>query len=234
PAVLAATMSAHSGAMNSLAASTTHDIYLPISGRRADDPRTLRMAKMFTLFWGVILLVAALLYRQQGTPVVVIALSIASFTYGALLGGFFLGMLWSRAAQRDRSEEHTSELQSLAYLVCRLLLERCHSSRDLHSFPTRRSSDLLRMAKMFTLFWGVILLVAALLYRQQGTPVVVIALSIASFTYGALLGGFFLGMLWSRAAQRDAISGMAVGIVVMSFIVFAKQMMAIFPGMTAP
>src|SRR5687767_15702426 len=28
------------------------------------------------------------------------------------------------AAQGDRSEEHTSELQSLAYLVCRLLLEK--------------------------------------------------------------------------------------------------------------
>jgi SSS family solute:Na+ symporter len=100
-AVLAATMSAHSGAMNSLAASTTHDIYLPLSGRRADDPRTLRMAKMFTLFWGAALLIIALLYKQQGTPVVVVALSIASFTYGALLGGFFLGMLWRRAIQRD-------------------------------------------------------------------------------------------------------------------------------------
>src|SRR2546425_5488913 len=29
-----------------------------------------------------------------------------------------------RGAQRGRSEEHTSELQSLAYLVCRLLLEK--------------------------------------------------------------------------------------------------------------
>src|SRR3989441_7435432 len=28
------------------------------------------------------------------------------------------------AAARERSEEHTSELQSLAYLVCRLLLEK--------------------------------------------------------------------------------------------------------------
>jgi Na+/proline symporter len=100
-AVLAATMSAHSGAMNSLAASTTHDIYLPLSGRRADDPRTLKMAKLFTLFWGSALLIIALMYKQQGTPVVVIALSIASFTYGALLGGFFLGMLWRRAIQRD-------------------------------------------------------------------------------------------------------------------------------------
>src|SRR2546423_2691191 len=29
-----------------------------------------------------------------------------------------------RAARHRRSEEHTSELQSLAYLVCRLLLEK--------------------------------------------------------------------------------------------------------------
>src|ERR1035441_1007116 len=41
-----------------------------------------------------------------------------------------------------RSEEHTSELQSLRHLVCRLLLERCGDHRDLPSFPTRRSSDL--------------------------------------------------------------------------------------------
>src|SRR5947209_8566184 len=41
-----------------------------------------------------------------------------------------------------RSEEHTSELQSRQYLVCRLLLERSSYHRALHSFPTRRSSDL--------------------------------------------------------------------------------------------
>src|SRR5579885_1719227 len=43
---------------------------------------------------------------------------------------------------RDRSEEHTSELQSRFDLVCRLLLELSGHHRDLHSFPTRRSSDL--------------------------------------------------------------------------------------------
>src|SRR6266404_4731909 len=32
---------------------------------------------------------------------------------------------------RDRSEEHTSELQSLAYLVCRLLLEKKSFSASL-------------------------------------------------------------------------------------------------------
>jgi solute:Na+ symporter, SSS family len=100
-AILAASMSTLSGSINSLAAATTHDIYLPLTGRSADDPKTLRMAKIFSLAWGIGLLIAALLYKQQGTPVVVVALSIASFTYGALLGGFFLGILWRRAIQRD-------------------------------------------------------------------------------------------------------------------------------------
>src|SRR2546425_5812457 len=34
-----------------------------------------------------------------------------------------------RRGKRDRSEEHTSELQSLAYLVCRLLLEKKKNNR---------------------------------------------------------------------------------------------------------
>src|SRR2546425_12626961 len=33
-------------------------------------------------------------------------------------------MFWGRSVNATRSEEHTSELQSLAYLVCRLLLEK--------------------------------------------------------------------------------------------------------------
>src|SRR2546425_2026357 len=32
--------------------------------------------------------------------------------------------IWNDGRYKDRSEEHTSELQSLAYLVCRLLLEK--------------------------------------------------------------------------------------------------------------
>jgi SSS family transporter len=100
-AILAATMSAHSGAINSLAAATIHDIYLPLTRRDSNDARTLRVARLASLAWGIVLLVIALLYREQGTPVVIVALAIASFTYGALLGGFALGILWPRALQRD-------------------------------------------------------------------------------------------------------------------------------------
>ena len=100
-AILAATMSTHSGAINSLAAATTHDLYLPLTGGNADDPSAFRAARLFALAWGVVLTGGAMLFPEGRTPVVVIALSIASFTYGALLGGFFLGIFNKRAIQRD-------------------------------------------------------------------------------------------------------------------------------------
>jgi SSS family transporter len=100
-AILAAAMSTVSGSLNSLSAATTHDIYVPLTGRTIDDNQMLAIGKRFTLVWAIILIGGALLYRQQGTPVVVIALSIASFTYGGLLGGFFLALLWKRARQKD-------------------------------------------------------------------------------------------------------------------------------------
>src|SRR2546425_8100235 len=42
------------------------------------------------------------------------------------------------AVRMNRSEEHTSELQSLAYLVCRLLLEKKkqHNARVVHALIT--------------------------------------------------------------------------------------------------
>ena len=116
-AILAATMSTHSGAINSLAASTTHDLYLPITRRSADDPAVLRAGKRFTLAWGVVLTAGALLYRQQGTPVVAVALTIASFTYGGLLGGFFLGLWWRRAEQRDAIIGMAVGIAAMAFVV---------------------------------------------------------------------------------------------------------------------
>jgi SSS family transporter len=101
-AIIAATMSTHSAAINSLAAASTHDIYLPLTHRSADSPAAYRAGKIFALVWGVVLTGGALLFpREQGTPVVVVALGIASFTYGGLLGVFFLGNFWKRARQRD-------------------------------------------------------------------------------------------------------------------------------------
>src|SRR2546425_5896973 len=40
------------------------------------------------------------------------------------LSGALVLTIWEMGSSVSRSEEHTSELQSLAYLVCRLLLEK--------------------------------------------------------------------------------------------------------------
>jgi SSS family transporter len=117
-AIVAATMSTHSGAINSLAAATTHDIYLPLTGRSPDDPRTLKVGRLFALGWGTALTLGALLFPQDTkTPVVVVALGIASFTYGGLLGGFFLGILWRRAIQRDALLGMSLAIATMAFIV---------------------------------------------------------------------------------------------------------------------
>jgi SSS family solute:Na+ symporter len=100
--ILAAAMSTVASSLNSLASATTHDIYAPLA-KQTDDVHLMKMGKRFTLLWGVILIGGAMLFQfaQQGTPVVVIALEIASFTYGGLLGGFLLGVISRRADQTD-------------------------------------------------------------------------------------------------------------------------------------
>src|SRR5437016_7927845 len=44
-----------------------------------------------------------------------------------------------RAGHRDRSEEHTSELQSLTNLVCRLLLEKKKKNKIMKSNTTHQN-----------------------------------------------------------------------------------------------
>lgn len=98
--VLAAAMGSTASALNSLASSTTHDYYAPLANRVGDDVHLLRVGRLFTLGWAVLLVGGALLFRSRDTPVVVVALSIASLTYGALLGAFVLAR-FSRVRERD-------------------------------------------------------------------------------------------------------------------------------------
>lgn len=102
-AILAAAMSTVAGSLNSLASATTHDLYAPMAHRIGDERHLLHAGRAFTLVWAVILISGAILFQAvaAGTPIVVIALQIASFTYGGLLGGFLLGTLFRGPDQRD-------------------------------------------------------------------------------------------------------------------------------------
>jgi SSS family transporter len=103
-AVLAASMATHSSAISALASSITHDFYAGWTGKR-DPTHLLRVGRAWTLVWGVLITVVALLFHLIAgggqTPVVVFALSIASITYGGLLGAYLLAGGPSRVEGRD-------------------------------------------------------------------------------------------------------------------------------------
>ena len=98
--ILAAAMSSHASAVNSLASASTHDFYAPLTGRE-DPAHLLRVGRWLTLVWTAILVAGAIAFRDQNTPVVQLALSVASLTYGSLLGTYILGGAWPRARQID-------------------------------------------------------------------------------------------------------------------------------------
>lgn len=99
--ILAAAMSTISSSLNSLSTSTVSDLYQRFTKRPLSDDSVLRHAKLWTLIWAGVFVVFASVFTTTEQPVVELGLSIASYTYGALLGAFFLGMLVKRARQAD-------------------------------------------------------------------------------------------------------------------------------------
>lgn len=99
--LFAAAMSTLAGSMTSLASSTMNDLFIPFFGKNLDDNKQLRISRLFTIFWAGMLVIAAILFMESSRAVVEIALSIASFTYGGLLGTFLLGILNKKAKQED-------------------------------------------------------------------------------------------------------------------------------------
>jgi SSS family transporter len=98
--LLAAAMSTLASSLNSLASATTHDFYAPITGRH-EKTYLLKVGRWSTVAWAAILAAIALSFRSTDTPVVELALSIASITYGALLGTYILGGVVRGARQLD-------------------------------------------------------------------------------------------------------------------------------------
>lgn len=124
-AILAAAMSTLASAINSLASSTFYDLKL-IKIKGIDNPEAsgLRLSRLFSLFWGIIILISALFfaYLQLNSPgkrpaVVELGLGIASYTYGGLLGLFFLGLLCRKAGKRGAYLGFFTGLGALLFLV---------------------------------------------------------------------------------------------------------------------
>jgi Na+/proline symporter len=100
-ALLAAAMSTLAGSMSSLSSSLMMDLYLPLTKKELNDQQKLRISRMFTIVFGFLLVFSAFFFKESSQAVVEIALSIASFTYGGLLGTFLLGILFKKSKQED-------------------------------------------------------------------------------------------------------------------------------------
>jgi solute:Na+ symporter, SSS family len=105
--LFAAAMSTLAGSISSLSSSTMLDLYNPFKPNR-NKANDLKVSRMFTVMWAILLIFAALFFMNSPQTVVELALSIASFTYGGLLGTFMLGLFVKEAKQEDALAAFTS------------------------------------------------------------------------------------------------------------------------------
>lgn len=121
--LFAAAMSSLSSSLNSLASSTTLDLYKPYFGRDNTAAEDLRISRIITMIWAVILTGSAFFFAylqlQEGErpAVVELGLGIASYTYGGLLGAFLLGRLFSKPDKTDAMIGFFVGLVSLLFMV---------------------------------------------------------------------------------------------------------------------
>ncbi len=99
--LMAAALSTLAGSMSSMASSSMLDLYGPLTGGRLSPRRELRVSRIMTAAAALALIGAAVFFMNTSQTVVELALSIASFTYGGLLGTFLLGVLFKRPTQED-------------------------------------------------------------------------------------------------------------------------------------
>src|SRR5436305_9617923 len=97
-AILAAAMSNLSAALNSLSSSAIMDFYARLRPH-TDEKTKLRLSRLATLAWALVLFGLALIALHKVGRVVEVGLQIASVTYGALLGVSRLGTLTRQANQ---------------------------------------------------------------------------------------------------------------------------------------
>ncbi len=115
--LFAAAMSTLAGSMSSLASSTVHDLYIPFLGKDIDEAKKLKVSRVFTVLWAVMLIFAALFFMNTSRAVVELALSIASFTYGGLLGTFLLGVLNKKAKEKEALSGFTVGILTMIVVI---------------------------------------------------------------------------------------------------------------------
>jgi Na+/proline symporter len=115
--ILAAALSSSLGA---LASSTVTDVYQNVVRRKLTEADIFKQGRIWTVVWAGLLIVCAGLFAtltRRGNPIVEQGLSIAGFTYGALLGAFFLGLVFKAARQTDAIVAFVTTVVLMTFII---------------------------------------------------------------------------------------------------------------------
>lgn len=115
--ILGAAMGSLSSALNSMSNSTVSDIIESFSAKRPSETTMLGLARIMTIVWAVPMAAFACGFSTTTGNGYLTALTIAGYTYGALLGAFLLGRLVPRANQLDAVVAFVATLVVMALIV---------------------------------------------------------------------------------------------------------------------
>ena len=116
-AILAAAMSTLSGSISAISSATVMDILVPLRRTAWTDLESLRWSRRISFGWSVLLVCVASLFIGTPKAVIEIALSIASFTYGGLLGVFLLGILTKRTRETSALVGFFAGIAGMAVII---------------------------------------------------------------------------------------------------------------------
>lgn len=114
--LFAAALSTLAGSITSLSSSVIMDLYIPFQ-KTIDEQKNLLLSKLFTVFWAVMLIFSAFIFMESSKAVVEVALSIASFTYGGLLGIFLLGLSNNKIKQNNAIVGFISAIVIMSFII---------------------------------------------------------------------------------------------------------------------
>ena len=115
-ALFAAAMSTLSSSMTALGSATMYDYIIPYY-RKLTSANEMAVSRMITLLWCLLLVGSAIFFMQSSGTVVELALSIASFTYGGLLGTFFLGVLFRDPGLKEAIPAFIAGILVMVYVI---------------------------------------------------------------------------------------------------------------------
>ncbi|MBW6500849.1 MAG: sodium:solute symporter [Bacteroidales bacterium] len=115
-ALFAAAMSTLSSSITALGSTTMYDFIIPYY-RKLNLSNEVMISRMITGFWCILLVGSAIMFMRSPQAVVELALSIASFTYGGLLGTFLLGVLFRRPLLRHAIPAFLTGIALMVYII---------------------------------------------------------------------------------------------------------------------